>query len=149
MLGSKILDEARSWEGTPYRWRCRIKGLGADCGTYLHEVMLQFYDIPPMPEGYRENWITEEDGTYWLDWLTPVVEWIDTPEPGDCILVKYGRNFTHGGVIDETGHVWHCYGRKGFAGVTRSPITFFRDRGIMRDHKFWRIRDEFLRAQCP
>ena len=146
-MGSNILDEAKSWEGTPYSWRACIKGLGADCGTYIYAVMHQFYDIPPMPQGYREENVTEgRIGNYWLNYLNGLVEWLDAPEPGDCILLKYGANFCHGGIMDGPRHVWHCYGRRGFAGVTRSPITFFNDRGVMREHRYWRFRPELLRS---
>lgn len=148
-MGSKILDEARSWEGTPYSWRTKIKGIGVDCGTFLHAVYERFYEIPPMPHGYREANVTQDGGVgnYWMDYLTPLVDWLEAPEPGDAILLKYGANFCHGGVMEDARHVWHSYGRRGFAGVTRSPISFFKDRGVMREHRYWRFRDELLRSE--
>lgn len=145
MLGSDILNEVKTWEGTPYKWRAKLKGLGADCGSFPHAVLSEFYDMPPMPEKYQQNWITEPGVQYHEDYFETCGEWLDEPQAGCLVLFKFGHQFCHLGFVDEQGYVWHCWGRMGFAGVSRTPFTFFKFQGRMREHKFLKIRDELLR----
>lgn len=144
-MGSDLLNEAASWLGTPYRDRSRVKHLGADCATYIHEVVGKFYSIPALPE-YRVSLVTETGFDLWENYLKQIAERLDEPQAGCGVCFKYGQNFSHGGIVDVDGKIWHCWGRKGLAGVSLSSPRFFTLHGVDRPRFYWRVRDELLRA---
>lgn len=145
-LGSKLIAEAATWAGTPYRFKARLKGLGADCGTFMVDVAKTIYACAPLPN-YTSTYLTD-DNDYHVDWvLSFCIETTeDDVEEGDIVLFKYGRKFAHCGFVDADGYVWHCWGRGGLGGVTRSPMTWFKDRGRDRPRRFFRPiwRPEFM-----
>ena len=59
------MAEARSWKGTPYELHGRVKGEGADCGTYLAEVLIAS-ELVTREEMDR---LFEEIGFYGHDWF--------------------------------------------------------------------------------
>lgn len=106
----RIVREARSWIGTPYRLGARVKGAGADCATLLLEV-------------YRACGLITDDelGVFAGDW------WLHTTEeryllrvlrhahlvaetiayrssiacPGDIVLARAAKSrlYNHGGIV--------------------------------------------------
>jgi len=51
----RLIEEAKTWIGTPYHSEGRVKGAGCDCGTFLLGVLenaelLPHIDIPHYPE---------------------------------------------------------------------------------------------------
>jgi len=108
-------------------------------------VVATAYDIPPLPS-YRVSLVTETGFDLWEQYLNQIAERLDAPVAGCGVCFKYGENFSHGGIVDRDGKVWHCWGRKGLAGVSLSAWPFFSLYGAQRPHFFWRVRDELLRA---
>lgn len=140
-VSDDIEHEAASWEGTPFVWRSCVKHQGVDCATYLHAVFNRFYTMPPLPQKYGQGWLLYGDDPLWLTYLEGIANWHPAPSPGMCVLVKFGENYSHGGFIERRGHVWHCSGRGGKAGVVLSPMSLF----ARHDKMYFTIRDELLR----
>lgn len=137
-LGSRVIAEAKTWEGTPYRFKARLKGLGADCGTFMVDVARTVYACPSLPN-YTSTYLTDAN-EYHLDWVNGFCELVGEHDVavGDIVLFKYGHKLAHCGFVDEDGYVWHCWGRGGLGGVTRSPMSWFRERGRDRPRRFFR-----------
>lgn len=104
------------------------------------------YACAPAPE-YNSTYLTDEND-YHVNWVYSFCIEVHEGdlEEGDVVLFKYGRKFAHGGFIDADGYVWHCWGRGGLGGVTRSPLSWFKDRGRDRERRFFRPiwRPEFM-----
>lgn len=128
----RVVEEAMSWRGTPYVWRCAVKGLGADCGTFVWHCYNRFYVMPHLPENYYEAWMCEQGPSYALDIADPICERLVAPErPGDYLAFKFGHHFIHSAIYLGDRQMIHCYGRKGRAGVCIQPIEAMRGREMI------------------
>ena len=111
---ASVVAEALSWQTTPYHHRGRVKGAGVDCLTLLAEVfagagLLPRIDIPHYPK----DWMHHRDAERYLEGLLQYAIEIETPpQPGDIVLWKFGRCFSHGAIVIEWPMVVHaCAGR--------------------------------------
>jgi cell wall-associated NlpC family hydrolase len=106
-----VVDEARSWLGTPWIHMARVKGHGVDCGQLLAAVfeevgLVEPVAIPPYPQdwalhrgepvmqGIVERYAVKADGA---------------PLPGDVVLFQFGRSLSHGGIVMEWPLIVHAY----------------------------------------
>lgn len=66
VLTERILAEAVSWCGTPYRHQASVKGVGADCLGLLRGVYRALYgDEPQAPPPYARRAVAGEGETLW------------------------------------------------------------------------------------
>ena len=101
-----IIAAARECLETPFRHQGRIKGLALDCAGLAVHVM-QTLNLPYRDlHGYSR---IPHDGKLKsaLD-LQPSFERVDKPEPGDVLLLKFGREPTHVGIFTGTTLI-HAY----------------------------------------
>ncbi len=105
-----ILDEVRSWLGTPYVHQASVKGAGTDCLGLLRGVWRALAGCEP-----------EAVPTYSMDWSEPQGEermWdaarrhliekkLNDMSAGDVLLFRMrdGRVAKHVGIISKTGPV--------------------------------------------
>ena len=142
-----IVQEAKSWIGTPYRgWSC-LKGMGVDCGQLVYGVyrncgLLPMVDIPKdyclLPGVHSSRSILE-------DLFLPHFREITEAEvrPGDPVLYKTALRvatntpgFAHAVIVIRwPDYVLHCCTAHGDAG--KSP--FFK----LCPRRFLTLRDEF------
>lgn len=105
-----VIEEARTWLGTPYHHQGRIKGIGTDCAMILCEVYEKVGVIPFVdPTPYPPDWHLHRDSERYMGWLYQYCRETDDPQPGDVALWKFGRCFSHGGIIMDSDHVIHSY----------------------------------------
>ena len=123
-----VVEEARSWIGTPYHKGARVKGAGIDCGTFLLEVFLRagflseedarkLEEIIPV----AQDWFCHTNEERYLKAvirharhvLTAISRTTLTPLPG-CIAVTHhdhtSRTWNHGGIITRWPMVVHAVG---------------------------------------
>ena len=104
--------EALSWLGTPYHHHGRIKHVGVDCGQLLQGVYGNIGVAAPRALQYAHDWhlhrseemfvgIVESFGTREVYDATPL--------PGDIIVYKFGRCFSHGAIYVGDGRIVHSY----------------------------------------
>jgi NlpC/P60 family putative phage cell wall peptidase len=99
-MRSKILAEARSWIGTPYHNCADIKGVGCDCGMLLVRVFVDLGLIAPFdPRPYTADWHLHRGEERYLDALLARAAKVEAPQPGDVMLFRVGRCYSHGGVV--------------------------------------------------
>ncbi len=110
----RVVEEALSWQRTPYHHMGRVKGAGVDCLTLLactfeNAGLLPRIDIPHYPK----DWMHHRDAERYLEGLLQYAVEIDGPPlPGDIVLWKFGRCFSHGAIVVEWPIVVHaCAGR--------------------------------------
>ena len=116
----EVCDEARSWLRTPYHHGAGLRGIGADCARYPLAVYTAVGAIPETDVGqYPHDWHLHRSEELYLAWVRRFGDQIgekprDTqevigamPSPGDFIIWKWGRTYSHGAIYLGEGVVIH------------------------------------------
>ncbi len=95
-----VITEARSWVGTPYHNCADIKGVGVDCGMLLVRVFVDSGLCPPFdPRPYPIDWHLHRSDERYLGFIFDHGCEVAEPQPGDVMVLRYGRSYAHGGVV--------------------------------------------------
>jgi cell wall-associated NlpC family hydrolase len=96
-----VVAEARSWLLTPYVDGARIKGAGADCGTMIQMIFTNLGLIPPYDPGYYapQHHLHSSEEKYLQHVLKFSREIPGPPLPGDVVMFRFGRTYSHGGIV--------------------------------------------------
>jgi cell wall-associated NlpC family hydrolase len=126
-----VIDAARAWVGTPYHHRACLQGVGVDCLMLLLAV---YQPAGLLPQGvavpdYPQDIMLHRDDPAYLNGVLDHCEEVETPQPGDIALWKFGRCFSHGGIVVDWPTIIHAY--KPFGSVVEMSTT---DDSRMRDH---------------
>ena len=107
---ARVVQIAKSWERTPYRHAARIKGVGCDCLTLLAEVFHEAILIPKIEiPFYPHDWMLHRDAERYLEGVMQyAVEKQSDPLPGDIVVWKVGRCFSHGAIVLEWPEIIHA-----------------------------------------
>lgn len=116
---------ARTWLGTPYMHKGRIKGVGVDCGGLVYEVFNTFLPLPAFPTDYAPDWAVHRENEIYLDFIMPFVEEVQKPVFGGIIMVKYGRNYSHAAICVSKDKFIHAWGRNQVGHVIESKLNTF------------------------
>lgn len=97
-----VVAEARSWIGTPYHNCADIKGTGVDCGMLLVRVFVDSGLCPPFdPRPYPVDWHLHRSEERYLGFVFERAREVKAPRPGDIMVFRYGRCYSHGGVVTK------------------------------------------------
>jgi cell wall-associated NlpC family hydrolase len=120
-MRERVVAEARSWLGTPYRAAQRVKGHdgGVDCLTFVVEVyeragLIPHYEVPYYPPDWHLHRSVER---YLAGILEHAREVAGPPEPGDVTLFRFGRCFAHGGIVTSWPRLIHAWNGAGVVPV--------------------------------
>jgi cell wall-associated NlpC family hydrolase len=108
-----VVAEARSWIGTPYHNCADIKNVGVDCGMLLVRVFVDTGLCPPFdPRPYPVDWHLHRSEERYLGFIFDRGREVASPRPGDMMVLRYGRCYSHGGVVTESSpltivHAYH------------------------------------------
>jgi NlpC/P60 family putative phage cell wall peptidase len=95
-----VIGAARSWIGTPYHHAAGVKGAGCDCAMLLVRVYCDLELVEPFdPRPYTRDWMFHRGEERYLEFLLARAREVPAPSPGDVILFRYGRCFSHGGIV--------------------------------------------------
>lgn len=100
------------------------------CEVYFRAGLLPFIDARPYPA----DWHFHQDGERFLEWLGRYASEVDSPEPGDVAVFRFGRCFSHGSIVLDWPMVIHAYLGEG---VREQDATTGRLSG--RAVKFYRV----------
>ncbi len=99
-LQDRVVAEARKWSGTPYHSCSDIRGAGVDCGMLLVRVFADLGLAEPFdPRPYPEDWHLHRSEERYLGIVERFCDPVDFPEPGDVVVFRYGRCYSHGGIV--------------------------------------------------
>ena len=111
---SAILDEARSWLGTPYQHQASAKDAGCDCLGLVRGVWRALYGAEPeAAPAYTPDWAEREgEETLYaaacahLDRIKP-----DDASPGDVLLFRMSAEapIKHAAILDDEDYMLHAY----------------------------------------
>ena len=115
MTRAEVVAEARSWELTPYHHRARLKGIGVDCAQLPIAVYAACGLFPPFDPAYPADWMLHRGEELFLTAVLERGREIGRDElgPGDLALWRYGRCFSHAGIVIEPPVVLHAVLRAG------------------------------------
>jgi cell wall-associated NlpC family hydrolase len=97
-----VVAAARAWRGTPYHHMADLKGIGCDCAMLLVRVYCDLGLVEKFdPRPYTRDWMLHRDDERFLGFLLARAHEVASPLPGDVILFKYGRGYSHGGIVTK------------------------------------------------
>lgn len=111
-----VVIEAMAWQRTPFIHGAAIKGIGADCSTFLAEVyrragIFEALQLPVTPD----QWFVHENAKeLYLDYLRRYATEYEigpggVPQPGDIVAVKSRWVYSHGAIVLKWPEVIHCH----------------------------------------
>lgn len=151
----KVVAEARSWIGTPYHHMACVKGAGVDCGQIIKATYEATGMIESFVQGkYTHDWHFHRDEEAYLSSLTNHLDLITEgdltldqraedpsfqPLPGDVIMFKIGRTYSHGCMVTEWPLVVHAnYGSDCVEEIVATGSVMARR--YCRVYSFWEAR---------
>lgn len=109
-----VIEEARTWLGTPYHPHARVKGAGVDCAMLLIEVYRACNLIPDVDPGhYAPDWHLHRSDELYLKSIIRYAREVPEPLPGDVALFRFGRCVSHGAIVIAWPTVIHAYRGEG------------------------------------
>lgn len=102
-----IASEANTWLGTPYHHHGRLRGVGVDCAMLLAEVFHTLGLAPALDPGhYPPDWHLHRGDELFLRWVQRAGA-LEVPQPrlGDVGVWRFGRTYSHGGIVVGTAPV--------------------------------------------
>jgi cell wall-associated NlpC family hydrolase len=134
-----VVAEAKSWIGTPFHWHARLKGIGIDCGTFLIEVwercgLMEHFEPPFYSVDFNLH-RSEEWYKAIIEQYCVLVEGRD-PLPGDIVLYKFGRCFSHGTIVCDWPHIISADIQRGVILASAAKERFLNHERLI--YSFWR-----------
>lgn len=104
-----IVNEARSWLGTPYIGNGDVKGAGVDCGMLLVRVFVDTGLVPAFdPRPYPIQWSLHQKAERYLEIVRSYAKEITgPPKPGDIAMFLFGHTYSHGTIVIDWPTVIH------------------------------------------
>lgn len=95
-----VVAEARSWLRTPYHHAADARGAGVDCGMLLVRVYVDTGLCEPFdPRPYPPDWMMHRSEERYLGFIFNRTKEVDRPLPGDVVVFRFGRCYSHGGIV--------------------------------------------------
>jgi cell wall-associated NlpC family hydrolase len=106
-----VISEAESWLKTPFHHEARVKGAGVDCGQLLIAVYsaVGFMPTDYQLEHYAPDFAQHRDYEWYLSIVEKFSHEILSPDPGDIVLFKWGRLYSHGGIVTSWPQIIHAW----------------------------------------
>ena len=107
----RFVSAALDYIGTPYHHMGRVKGAGVDCATLLicaaqDAGLIGHVDLPY----YAPQWHLHRGSEQYLATIsTWCVEVSPPPLPGDVVLWRFGRSFSHAAIVVDWPKIVHAY----------------------------------------
>jgi cell wall-associated NlpC family hydrolase len=110
---SAVVFEAHRWLRTPHHHAARVFGAGVDCAQLLIAVYADGCHLVPAPtiDPYPPDWFLHRTDERLLAILetafTATAATVVDPEPGDVVVFKFGRAWSHAGIVVSPTQMIH------------------------------------------
>ena len=110
----RIVAEALTWVGTPYRHQGRVRGVGCDCLGLLLGIWLDVYGcLPEAPGAYAPDWAEAGGAERFLEAARRYCreKTVTDMAAGDLLLFRWRDNLPakHAGILVAPGRFVHAY----------------------------------------
>lgn len=113
-LREAVIKEARSWIGTPFHHASRIKGVGVDCAQFLIAVYSSVNVVADfLPKDYPRDWHLHSSDERFLNYASNKARLVKDPQPGDFMVMRFGRCYSHGAIVLNAREVIHAFVNRG------------------------------------
>ncbi len=103
-----VVAEARRWIGTPYHNCADLHGIGVDCGMLIVRVFVDTGLCAPFdPRPYPPDWHLHRSDERYLGFVFDRCAEVEEPRPGDILVFRYGRCYSHGGIVTTAIAAYH------------------------------------------
>ena len=120
------IAQARAWVGTPFHHAARVLGAGVDCGQLLAAVYRPESEVGTYPA----DWWQHSDEEILLEQVLRYAREVAAPEPGDIALWKFGRTWSHAGIVTAWPTVIHALGGLQVTEEDTLANRLFQDRPV-------------------
>ena len=142
-----IVNEAFSWDGTPYGNLGDIKGKKGivDCAMFLVRVYVDTGRLPPFdPRPYPVQWYLHHNEEWFLDWVVGRLggHEVTSPRFGDVTIYKFGRCYAHGSIYVGVNRVVHASVKAHrclMSNIVDIDLLCMRS-GEPREHRYYEVR---------
>lgn len=94
-----VCDITGTWRKTPWHHKARLKGEGVDCVQMLIAVYAAAGKFEEFDPGdYPIDCMLHADVAL-QSWCERLGRRTDNPQPGDTVLWKFGRCYSHAGIV--------------------------------------------------
>lgn len=124
-----IVREAMEWIGTPWHHEAAVRGAGVDCAKLILAVFVNCGLVSPFEvEQYSMQWALHRDRERFLETLCRYGQEIDMPLPGDVVVFRQGRLYSHGAIVVRWPMIIHADNLYGFVTLENAANTRFHRR---------------------
>lgn len=146
---ARVLDVARTWIGTPFHDCAAVKSHGVDCAQLIKAVFIEAGLFAPfaLPH-YSPQWFLHQEAEAFLAHVLARCVEIEAAaaQPGDLVMYRFGRCYSHAAIIDAPGfpHIIHAY-KQARAVVTglgdQGDLAEIAATGELRPRRFFTLKD--------
>ncbi len=154
-----FIEEAISWIGTPFRDCADVKGRSGavDCAMLLTRCAVDTGLVPAFdPRPYPPRWHLHRDEERFTSWIEHRLggREVPSPRPGDIVVWRFGRTFSHGAVCVGAGEVVHAWSAAGCVLASRMDEPMLASIGLgvacvarpVRFFDLWSVRAMGIRS---
>ena len=114
MVAERVLAEAESWIGTPYRHGASMRGVSCDCLGLVRGIWRALYgNEPEHPGAYAPDWAeaTSDDPLMEAAQRHMRSRSSGNPQPGDLLLFRWRADVAakHLGIMTRENRFIHAY----------------------------------------
>lgn len=114
ITGARVVEEALSWVGTPYRHQASLKGVGCDCLGLVRGVWRGLYGAEPESiPAYTPDWAEAAGAETLAAAARRHMNEVDVTAalPGDVVLFRWkpGLPAKHAGILVEPARFVHAH----------------------------------------
>lgn len=104
-----VITEAATWLNTPWAHNQAVKGIGVDCGQFPLEVYIACGRIGrESVDDYPIDWALHRNEERYLQIVERYCVRVESPQQADLVVFKYGRTFSHGGIVVDYPKIIHA-----------------------------------------
>lgn len=134
-MANKVLAEAESWIGTPYRHGGSKRGVSCDCLGLVRGIWRELYDKEPeTPPAYAPDWAEASKGEPMLEaaFRHLTARESSDPQPGDLLVFRWQPRVAakHLGIMAHDNRFIHAYEGHGVLASALVPQWRKRIAGI-------------------
>lgn len=136
-LRERVCAIARRWIGTPWHHKARLEGEGVDCAQLLIAVYAEAGVFTAFDPGeYAIDRMLHSSAEVMQGWCERLGRVTSAPLPGDAVLWRFGRSFSHAGIVLGPDAVLHAFRPYGQVCITPPAASFLAGKESIH-YTFW------------